>query len=126
MTTQCLGKLRNWEAKESHKNDKLDITTFKLIGQKLHASGPEPTKSKQINSNKDTNYCYMQLLGCFTPSQCLCLQFCISILKNKLCLYVCKFLEFILQLQFHEQNLVFHFNRERVESILSRQLFFIS
>ena len=27
-------ELRNWEPKESHKNEKLDIATFKLIGQK--------------------------------------------------------------------------------------------
>ena len=37
----------------SHKNGKLDTATFKLIGQKLHASGPEPTKNEQINSHQD-------------------------------------------------------------------------
>ena len=80
MATRCLGKLRNWEPKESHKKDKLDTATFKLTGQKLHASGPEPTKYKQMNSNKDIYYRYLHLLGCFTPSQCLCSEFCLSIL----------------------------------------------
>ena len=37
---QCLEKLRNWGTQESHKNDKLDIATFKLFGQKIHTSGP--------------------------------------------------------------------------------------
>ena len=41
METQCLRKLKNWEIKESHKIDKLDMMTFKLIGQVLHTSGPQ-------------------------------------------------------------------------------------
>ena len=53
MASICLEKLRNWEIQESHKNDKQDIAQFKLIGQKLHISGPKPTKTEQINSNKD-------------------------------------------------------------------------
>ena len=44
------GETEKLKPKESHKNDKLDTATFKLTGQKLHASGPEPTKNKQVNS----------------------------------------------------------------------------
>ena len=53
MTLLYLEKIRNWGIKKSHKNEKLNLATFKLIGQKLHACGPETTKNKQINSNKD-------------------------------------------------------------------------
>ena len=53
MASICLEKLRKWEIQESNKNDKLDIATFKLIDEKLHISGPEPTKNEQINPNKD-------------------------------------------------------------------------
>ena len=43
------GELRNWEPKGSHKNDKLDIVTFKLIGLKLHTSGPsQPNMNRSI------------------------------------------------------------------------------
>ena len=45
MASISLEKLRNWEIQESHKNDKLDIETFKLIDEKLHISGPEPIKN---------------------------------------------------------------------------------
>ena len=33
-------KLKNWRIQESQKDNKLDIATFKLIGQKIHTSGP--------------------------------------------------------------------------------------
>ena len=49
MVSQCLEKLetkKKKKKKENHKNGKLDIATFKLIGQKLHAFGPEPTKNE--------------------------------------------------------------------------------
>ena len=39
--TQCLRKFEHWEIKESHKIDKLDMMTFKLIGQVLHTSRPQ-------------------------------------------------------------------------------------
>ena len=58
-------KLR--DLKKSHKNEKLNLATFKLIGQKLHACGPETTKNKQINSNKDINCYYLCLLGALHP-----------------------------------------------------------
>ena len=49
MVLQCLEKLRNWEIQESHKNDKLDIVTFKLIGLKLHTSGrSQPNMNRSI------------------------------------------------------------------------------
>jgi len=78
----CLGKLRNWEPKKkkSHKNDRLDLMTFKQIGRKLCTLGPEPTKNEQINSNKDINCCYSCLFRHFTASQCLCCELCISTL----------------------------------------------
>jgi len=46
-------KTEKWGIPESLKNDKLDFATFKLIGQKLHISGPKLTKNEQINSNND-------------------------------------------------------------------------
>ena len=70
--SQCLEKPRNLGIQESHKNDKLDIVTFKRIGLKLHTSGPKPTKHEQIDSNKDIQCCYSCLFKHFTPSQCLC------------------------------------------------------
>ena len=65
--SQYLETLRKWENQKSHKNDKLDMATFKLIGQKLHASGSQPTRNEQINSNKDINCCYSRLLGALYP-----------------------------------------------------------
>lgn len=65
---QCLRKLRNWEPKESHKKDKLNIAIFKLIGQKLHVFGTKPTKDQQINSNKNIDLCYPYILGLFIHS----------------------------------------------------------
>lgn len=45
MVSQCLEEAKP-KKKKNHKNGKLDIATFKLIGQKLHAFGPEPTKNE--------------------------------------------------------------------------------
>ena len=56
MVSQCLEKQEletTTPQNKSHKNGKLDIATFKLIGQKLHPSGPVPTKNEQINSHQD-------------------------------------------------------------------------
>ena len=39
LVTQYLRKLKGWGIKESHKNGKLDIVAFKLIGQEVHTSG---------------------------------------------------------------------------------------
>lgn len=71
------------------KNDKLDLATFKPIGEKLHACGPEPTKNKQINSNKDINCYYSCLLGALHPLSVSMSKAFVSILQNKLCLYEC-------------------------------------
>lgn len=63
-------KLRNWEPKESHKKDKLNIAIFKLIGQKLHIFGTKPTKDQQINSNKNRSLLSLHF-GALHPF-CLC------------------------------------------------------
>ena len=54
MVLQCLQKLRN-RFQKSHKNDKLDTATFKLIGQKWHTLKSQAIKIIQINSSRAMN-----------------------------------------------------------------------
>jgi len=77
------GELRNWEPKGSHKDDKLDIATN---WSKLHASGPKPTKNKQINSNKDISCCIPAFGGSLPPLSIYAERFVSLSSKIKLCL----------------------------------------
>lgn len=108
MALLYLEKTRNWGIQKSHKNDKLDLATFKPIGQKLHACGPKPTKNKQINSNKDINCYYSCLLGALHPlSVSMSKAFYLSFKISFACMSVCEFAKFNIQLREQEQSLPF-------------------
>ena len=100
----------NQKKKKNHKNGKLDTVTFKLIGQKLHAFGPEPTKNKQINSNKDIKTAVIPVFGVSSPLLSVYAEGFVSLSFkiNFACMSFCQFVNSIVCLC--EQNSVPHFN----------------
>ena len=90
MTSICLEKLRNWEIQESHKNNKLNIATFKLIDQKLHVSGPKPVKNEQTNANKDIKTAVILIFwGSLLLLSVYAEGLCLYPFKHKFCLCEC-------------------------------------
>ena len=67
MASLCREKVRNWDPKESHKDNKLDVT-LTLTGQKSQASGPGPAKDGQIKSDEDRKAAAIPASGGSSPS----------------------------------------------------------
>ena len=85
--TQCLRKFKHWEIKESHKIDKLDMMTFKLIAQVLHTSGSQShPKTNRSILVKNINCCDSLFQDTFSSFSVYAESFVLLSFKVKLCL----------------------------------------
>lgn len=99
MASLCLEKVRNWDPKESHKDNKLDVT-LTLTGQKSQASGPGPAKDGQVESDEDRKAAAVPASGGSSPALRVYAEgfVALSFEINFACLNVCEFAESILPL----------------------------